>query len=149
MKGKCEEKDLQLDELFQYCRWRKRQLPESVMLPAKELLRNKQAQNRENAEKKRRFWGAWIHAQTGIGPLRIAGVRAFRRNRCGEPAEGSVRTPAFPRMRRVEQNLRYGLVYDEQLQRKIRKPSEKTAIGSFCAGPSDLRCQQENGEIFS
>ena len=57
MKGKCEEKDLQLDELFRSAVEETPAPRESVMLPAKELLRNKQAQNRENAEKKRRFGG--------------------------------------------------------------------------------------------
>ena len=57
MKGKCEEKDLQLDELFRSAVEETPAPRESAMLPAKELLRNKQAQNRENAEKKRRFWG--------------------------------------------------------------------------------------------
>ena len=69
MKGKCEEKDLQLDELFRsaveetpaprtYCSLETEEIRRfREMLPAKELLRNKQAQNRENAEKKRRFGG--------------------------------------------------------------------------------------------
>ena len=46
MKGKCEEKDLQLDELFRSAVEETPAPRESVMLPAKELLRNKQAQNR-------------------------------------------------------------------------------------------------------